>query len=377
MMTRAPHRRTGGFTLIELMIALVAGSLVIVSVYSISGSSARLFSAQQHIAQLQMNVRFGMERLRRDIGRAGFGGVADSSVGTTCIAPPAAFQAITFMDTSASSDDALMPGGGVNTVEADRITLVGNFASDVLTSIETLGAGNNVIYPTESTVDLERAYPDNSYIHIQTPEGNHLYTQVTGRVGTTGIQVNPPLPAAGCGGIQGGWMAPLRQVEYRVDNDQETLFGLSAGDAAALVNLGQSHTTLVRVEQALGDPSGDPPLAGTLAEIVLDDVAEIDYEFMVENVAAGPGILFTTLSGPGVDVPLSNALLAGNVRSVRITLAGHTRVSDPDFRFVARPANSPLTHFWPHVRTPGASPELGASQVRELRAEVFTPNLAP
>jgi prepilin-type N-terminal cleavage/methylation domain-containing protein len=70
--------RAQGFTLIELMLALVAGSFVIVGAYYLSEVSARLFNEQVRRAETQMTLRSAGEQLRRDIGRAGFMSVRDS-----------------------------------------------------------------------------------------------------------------------------------------------------------------------------------------------------------------------------------------------------------------------------------------------------------
>jgi prepilin-type N-terminal cleavage/methylation domain-containing protein len=74
-----PRASSAGFTLIELMLALVAGSFVVVGAYYLSEVSARLFNEQVRRAETQMTLRSAGEQLRRDIGRAGFMAVRDSA----------------------------------------------------------------------------------------------------------------------------------------------------------------------------------------------------------------------------------------------------------------------------------------------------------
>ncbi|MBC7172556.1 MAG: prepilin-type N-terminal cleavage/methylation domain-containing protein, partial [Polyangiaceae bacterium] len=69
-----PSRKKGGFTLVELMAALVAGLVAITAIYAVGSSSARHFQEQQRIAQTQMALRMAMSQLRVDIQRAGLFG---------------------------------------------------------------------------------------------------------------------------------------------------------------------------------------------------------------------------------------------------------------------------------------------------------------
>jgi prepilin-type N-terminal cleavage/methylation domain-containing protein len=69
---------SAGFTLIELMLALTAGSFVIAGAYYLSDVSARLFNEQMRRSETQMTLRSASEQLRRDIGRAGFMAMRDT-----------------------------------------------------------------------------------------------------------------------------------------------------------------------------------------------------------------------------------------------------------------------------------------------------------
>ena len=66
-MSASMHKRVrAGFTLIELMVALVAGSFVISGAYYLSDVSARLFNEQIRRAETQMTLRTAGEQLRRE-----------------------------------------------------------------------------------------------------------------------------------------------------------------------------------------------------------------------------------------------------------------------------------------------------------------------
>jgi prepilin-type N-terminal cleavage/methylation domain-containing protein len=64
--------RTSGFTLIELMVALVVGGLLMASLVALSGAVQKSFGRSREISELQTNLRFAMRKLTDDISRAGF-----------------------------------------------------------------------------------------------------------------------------------------------------------------------------------------------------------------------------------------------------------------------------------------------------------------
>lgn len=64
------HRQCG-FTIIELMVALVINLLVIGGVLQLLSSSLRVFGVQEASSEIQDNARFALEILKRDIRMAG------------------------------------------------------------------------------------------------------------------------------------------------------------------------------------------------------------------------------------------------------------------------------------------------------------------
>lgn len=62
-----------GFTLPELLIALVLASLVGMAAYTVFTSSSRSTVGQEDVTEAQQNVRVAMDRLAKDIRAAGFG----------------------------------------------------------------------------------------------------------------------------------------------------------------------------------------------------------------------------------------------------------------------------------------------------------------
>src|SRR6476646_90489 len=62
-----------GFTLIEVMIAVVLATLVAAAAFTILTTTNKAVKANEQVAGTQQNVRIAMELLSRDIKMAGFG----------------------------------------------------------------------------------------------------------------------------------------------------------------------------------------------------------------------------------------------------------------------------------------------------------------
>jgi len=65
-------RRQAGFTLIELMVSLVAGLFVALAVVALSGAVTNTFHEEARVAAAEMSLRTAVERLRADLQRAGY-----------------------------------------------------------------------------------------------------------------------------------------------------------------------------------------------------------------------------------------------------------------------------------------------------------------
>jgi type IV pilus assembly protein PilW len=75
-----------GFTLVELMIAMLMGTLVLAGAYSVLSSSQQANAITEHTVELQQNARVALELLARDFKVAGFG-MTTGITGTTCTSP--------------------------------------------------------------------------------------------------------------------------------------------------------------------------------------------------------------------------------------------------------------------------------------------------
>ncbi|MFW6050784.1 MAG: PilW family protein [Myxococcota bacterium] len=403
-MTR--NRRQAGFTLVELMVALVAGAIAIMTIYFVGAASSRHFQEQQRIAQTQMSLRMAMEQVRRDIQRAGFLGTPNSRVENRCRSPVRELQAVEFLNDDATG---ALPNAGENGVTADTLRLVGNYATaDSYLAIGLdAGGGAVLLQPTwhgfrrdftddDGTVDADRfdaVFRPGRMLHIQTLQGQHFFVDITGTSPPEGrVSFSPNLPIGGdCpGGLaDGAIVAPLSRIEYRVVD-------LTAGDEGSAllpasgnrVTAGDSYrgeaaSQLVRREidwdgNVLTDDAG-----GRFERIVLEHVAMVDYQFMVDD-AAGAGVPPNLILER--DAVAQNRLAnvtdnAGaepqDVRSILVSLSARTPEQDPRFPWVEGAEGNPALGIAPtrYKVRPGADFD-GAARVRTMRTEVFVPNVA-
>ena len=191
---RSMDRRSAnaGFTLVELMVAIMAGLIAIASIYSLSAASARHFHEQQRIAQTQMSLRMAMTQFRRDLVRAGYLGTSNSQTEQTCIHPATPIAAIDSFVNDDAGSTAWLPNAAENGVSADRIILTGNYASPEGYLAQGLSGAGNEVFLQEGWQAFRRSFgvPFNDQaftevfqvgrlLPIRTQQGNHFFTQIT------------------------------------------------------------------------------------------------------------------------------------------------------------------------------------------------------
>ncbi len=267
-----------GFTLIELMVAMVVGLATITSVYSLGSAMSKQFYQEQRVATSQGASRVALMELRRDISRAGLFGTPNAAKEVSCDAsapelpaygggnlPLAAFQYYPNADLSVLDPD------GVNTsVRADRLrVLTSLYLTDQLLVESTSADGQTIVLNSgtqayrrtfawgqaatpitsgsapdylQGTLDWDsawggettswkgiaqkgaRAFQTGSVLHIESPSGRHFFRKVFNKSGNTQgqvrIQVGPTKLPVGTaclpGAAESSQIAPLQWVEYAI-----------------------------------------------------------------------------------------------------------------------------------------------------------------
>lgn len=70
-----------GFTLIELIIAMMVSAFVIAALYSAYVTQSRVYTSQEAVAEMQQNIRGAMVALSRDIRLAGYDTIGTAGAG--------------------------------------------------------------------------------------------------------------------------------------------------------------------------------------------------------------------------------------------------------------------------------------------------------
>jgi len=385
-MTRAEKHSASraGFTLLEMLVALVAGSIAITSIYFVSASSSRHFQEQQRIAQTQQSIRMSMEQLRRDIARAGYLGTPNSGREQTCASVPTAVRA---MEMRNAADSAVLPEASRNGVEADRLYLTGNFVTaDSYLIIGLNGAGNGVFLQRNwqsfrrsfGSVDtsgswvyepgaFDDVFMPGRMLHIQTVQGMHFFVRISARNSAQAtVAFTPALPVGGhcvVGLADSAMVSPLSRIEYRVMNVGGADIGsVSSGSTVAGVN----GPVLVRREVQF---DRDDAIAGT-ERVVAEHVADFDVDFIFEEGGTGAPSVLRRRGDAVAAARLVATATPHAVRSAIVRLSVRTPMEEPQFLYEARGAGAPLTRYDINTTTPGAA------RVRTITSEIIMPNVA-
>jgi len=387
------QRSRAGFTLLELMVALVAGLIAISSIYYISAASSKHFHEQQRVAQTQMAVRMAMERLRRDVARAGFLGTPNSQKEVSCRSAAGGVQ-LRAVEYLPNADVGALPNAAENGVTADGIRLTGNYVTSDAYLAQGLGVGGRTVtFQTDwqafrhtfgivgSTYDgaaFDDVFRAGRFLHIETQQGQHFFVQITGtNASNQTVTFTPNLPVGSTcipGLGDGALVSPISRIEYRVV-DPRTAGGLAnllspnatGGTDPGLADArGLKPAVLIRREVDFTNAA--TPIAGS-EQVVLEFAANLEYSFVFDSqsVRGQPPTLVTQTKG--IAATTLN-VTPERVRSVLISLSGRTPDQEPTFHWAARAANAPLTRY---RANPASS---GASRVRTLTTEVLIPNVA-
>jgi len=138
-----------GFTIIELMVALVLSFILVGAVYGTFTSQQKAYTVQDQVAEAQQNARMAMNMLVRDMRMAGYG-MPDGG--------------ITIYKTTYSN--AIHITKENKNQSADSVTLVGAFGSPSGYLDRTLSPGSTELYLRSSSEASDFDTEDNRYIFI-------------------------------------------------------------------------------------------------------------------------------------------------------------------------------------------------------------------
>jgi type IV pilus assembly protein PilW len=80
-------RTTQGFSLIEMLIAMAVSSLLMAAVTSLFINQRRIYAVREQVAEMQQDVRAGMDFMVRELTMAGYDPTSNAGAGIVAAAP--------------------------------------------------------------------------------------------------------------------------------------------------------------------------------------------------------------------------------------------------------------------------------------------------
>lgn len=414
-------RRARGFTLMEMMIALLVGAIVITPLYIITRGMAEETTKQQMETEAIQRARIGLELLTSDLQRAGMMVSPDPEIDPDSIVQDGqhAFYRKAIVHLNRGGDDSF-----------DSILLTGNFVSSntytaTIPQSATLAIEQGFDHPDNCLEEFNPAY---AYVHVTSGTGQTLDAKIastsgavtcpdhpyeTGKCQCTITLATAEMILDGPGGFSLGQqvhVAANQTALYRVEEVYET------GSEAACQ---RSHRNLFRYfvdYDGIASLGSDCDLATVTDGMVDFDTAKVIAEYVQEfeiwfrtavvgtvidqrpNYYSIPNLQaadegFTPCKDvavyedtPGCNnptaghlscAPASSEFAPGHVRSAVVRLAVRTEQTDMSMEFddVAVDAGIVRYNVAPPPDPAAYCPDVGVYKVRTLVTEVAMPNV--
>jgi hypothetical protein len=351
------RRRSRGFTLVELMVALSGGLFLSVIVFTLARDTSRFYQRESRVANATLGGIVGFERLKRDIARAGYLATPNVKMDpSVCAKVDAAWplQLRRLAGVRINADGSPV-GSNVDIVangrSPDEIVLAGSYAatdefpvegtsSQLVIQDAASGAMARLGYlgltdVNEQTNLLSTVFGARRAIRFLDKATGRAYFSSVGNVqGGASPRITLATPLLGSTsacplpGQISGTISVINFVRYRIEelaSDAASpfapLFAASRGDAGT--PLGETtRTELVRQEL---DVDGEP-IVDTL-ELVAEYAVDLDFEVGAIVTGAVQQLDSTTWSSIFPANP-NEVGLPQRVRTVRARLSVRSREAD-------------------------------------------------
>ena len=162
-------RDQGGFTLIEVIIAMLISSIVLASIYSSFKSQQDSYVAQDQVAEMQQNIRAGFSVMISEIRMAGYDPDALNVAGITVATPNSITFTLVADDDGLDNDNADADGdsstgadepGELKTIKYDLYDAYGDGDNDIGRQVGAVASTNRAI--AENIENIEFIYLDSA-----------------------------------------------------------------------------------------------------------------------------------------------------------------------------------------------------------------------
>jgi len=413
--------RLRAFTLVELMVALTGGLFISVIVFAMARQGTRFYQQETRIAEATLAATIGMQRLRADIGRAGYMASTNINVDPNLCTQLSALEGFPLLQKLRSIQISQETDGGITgnydllhgaaaQIKPDRIQLAGayqnadRFIAGYLPPNSGAGGGNiaiplqpnigalvryrySALDAAGQTALLSSLFPQDRALRLVNQYGKVAYGIIVNAAPSGGLPVinlkeAPPIPLRGAAtsvcefaGV-GVEVNVVNFFWYRIadlqhDSNYSGLFGQLYASTASPWDA--NRTELIREEL---NPATELPFTQTgsqgraAPEIVAEYAVDLKFEVTYTSpVGPNPTQLISTSPATG-DTPYTIAGLGTGdpqrVRSVRARLSVRSREADRAqtipggglYRLGITPANGVKTF----------------ARVRTLQSDIAIPN---
>jgi prepilin-type N-terminal cleavage/methylation domain-containing protein len=221
-MSRKPQKNLSpGFTLIEILVALLITSILTVAIYSFFIGQHHAYTVQDQVIEMEQNARAAMDMIRRDLRMAGYHAMGDDLINNLSDFVPSSFIPTSPVTVNLDANPKISEGSSVT--DPDMITFLSVVpTTNNPTTISTaVSAGATQITLALNNSDTDSQYNVGDMIHIGTTSEYATVTAISGN--TLTIDTNPAVSGSNQGLAQDYAadtpVGEIYVVSYAVFND--------------------------------------------------------------------------------------------------------------------------------------------------------------
>lgn len=137
-------QRKAGFSVPELLIAMLVGLVVLGAVYALFTMQNKQFSNQEQITEMQQNARMAMAIMIREISMAGY-----NQTSSACTVPATAIPHCTGTTTASNT-----PCTGITYAGASSISITADLNANCSTTAGTSNPDENITYDLDTSTSV-------------------------------------------------------------------------------------------------------------------------------------------------------------------------------------------------------------------------------